>query len=86
VYRKTGNGDFADILAQTDTYIGELLNAIEELGIKDDTIFIFTSDNLVITKRGLLPKSSSVKRPDTRRLTLALYSESIYSECQHMAT
>ena len=42
---KTGNGDFADILAQTDAYIGELLNTIEELGIKDDTIFIFTSDN-----------------------------------------
>lgn len=42
---KTGNGDFADILAQTDTYIGELLAAIEEQGIKDDTIFIFTSDN-----------------------------------------
>jgi arylsulfatase len=42
---KTRNGDFADILAQTDSYIGELLNEIEELGIKDDTIFIFTSDN-----------------------------------------
>lgn len=42
---KTGNGDFADILAQTDGYIGELHNKIEELGIKDDTIFIFTSDN-----------------------------------------
>ena len=42
---KTGNGDFADILAQTDKYVGELLNTIEELGIKDDTIFIFTSDN-----------------------------------------
>jgi len=42
---KTGNGDFADILAQTDTYVGELLSTIEELGIKNDTIFIFTSDN-----------------------------------------
>jgi arylsulfatase len=42
---KTGNGDFADILAQTDAYIGELLDAVETLGIKDDTIFIFTSDN-----------------------------------------
>ena len=42
---KTGNGNFADILAQTDGYIGELLSRIEELGIKDDTIFIFTSDN-----------------------------------------
>jgi len=42
---KTGNGNFADILAQTDGYIGELQSRIEELGIKDDTIFIFTSDN-----------------------------------------
>ncbi len=42
---KTGNGDFADILAQTDGYIGELLKSIDTMGIKDDTIFIFTSDN-----------------------------------------
>ena len=42
---KTGNGDFADILAQTDGYIGELLNTVKDQGIKDDTIFIFTSDN-----------------------------------------
>ncbi|MFQ3361959.1 MAG: arylsulfatase A-like enzyme [Woeseiaceae bacterium] len=42
---KTGNGDFADILAQTDEYIGDLLGTIEDLGIKDDTIVIFTSDN-----------------------------------------
>ena len=42
---KTGNGDFADILAQTDQYIGDLLDTIESLGIKDDTIVIFTSDN-----------------------------------------
>ena len=42
---KTGNGDFADILAQTDAYVGELLSEIEELGIRDNTIFIFTSDN-----------------------------------------
>ena len=42
---KTGNGDFADILAQTDQYIGDLLDTIQNLGIKDDTIVIFTSDN-----------------------------------------
>jgi len=42
---KTRNGDFADILAQTDSYIGELLNEINKQGIKKDTIFIFTSDN-----------------------------------------
>ena len=44
-YGKTGNGSFADVLAQTDVYVGELLDTIEELGLKEDTIFIFTSDN-----------------------------------------
>ncbi len=42
---KTGNGSFADVLAQTDAYIGELLKTIDKLGLKDNTIFIFTSDN-----------------------------------------
>ena len=42
---RTGNGDFADILAQTDEYVGDLLDTIDELGLKDNTIFIFTSDN-----------------------------------------
>jgi arylsulfatase len=41
----TGNGPFADVLAQTDAYVGELLDTIEELGLREDTIFIFTSDN-----------------------------------------
>ena len=44
-YGKTGNGSFADVLAQTDDYIGELLDTLDELGLKEDTIFIFTSDN-----------------------------------------
>lgn len=44
-YGKTGNGSFADVLAQTDDYIGELLDTIDELGLREDTIFIFTSDN-----------------------------------------
>jgi len=42
---KTGNGSFADVLAQTDAYMGELLDTVEELGLGEDTIFIFTSDN-----------------------------------------
>ena len=41
----TGNGPFADVLAQTDAYVGEILGTIEELGLREDTIFIFTSDN-----------------------------------------
>jgi len=44
-YGKTGNGSFADVLAQTDDYVGELLDTIDELGLKENTVFIFTSDN-----------------------------------------
>ena len=42
---KQGMEVFADVLAQTDTYVGELLGTIDKLGLKENTIFIFTSDN-----------------------------------------
>jgi len=42
---KTGNGPWADLLLQIDTYNGKLLDAIDDLGISDNTIFIFTADN-----------------------------------------
>ena len=42
---KTRNGDFADVLAQMDAYTGRLLDEIDRLGIRDNTMFIFTSDN-----------------------------------------
>ncbi|MGC2494972.1 arylsulfatase [Candidatus Binatus sp.] len=42
---KTGNGDFADVLVQMDDYAGRLLDAIDHMGVRDNTIFIFTSDN-----------------------------------------
>ena len=42
---KTGNGDFADVLVQMDDYAGRLLDAIDQMGVRDNTIFIFTSDN-----------------------------------------
>ncbi len=41
----TGNGRWADMLAQIDHYNGMLLDAVDELGIRDNTIFIFTADN-----------------------------------------
>lgn len=41
----TGNGTWADLLHQIDTYNGRLLDEIEDLGIRDNTIFIFTADN-----------------------------------------
>ena len=42
---KTRNGDFADVLVQIDAYMGRLLDEIDRLGIRENTIFIFTSDN-----------------------------------------
>jgi len=41
---KTGNGPWADLLKQIDAYTGELLDKIDELGIAENTIFIFTAD------------------------------------------
>jgi len=42
---KTGNGPYADVLAQVDEYVGDLIDAVDDLGIRENTIFIFTSDN-----------------------------------------
>ncbi|MDH5344996.1 MAG: arylsulfatase [Gammaproteobacteria bacterium] len=44
-YGKTGNGSFADVLAQTDDYVGEVLETIDQSGLAENTIVIFTSDN-----------------------------------------
>jgi len=42
---RTGNGDFADSVVETDHHLGEILDAIDQLGIRDNTIVVFTSDN-----------------------------------------
>ena len=42
---RTGNGIYADTLAELDAEIGRLLAAIDELGLRDDTLVLFTSDN-----------------------------------------
>jgi arylsulfatase len=42
---KSGHGDWGDVLMQIDAYVGELLDAVDQLGIRDNTIFVFTSDN-----------------------------------------
>ena len=42
---KSGHGPWADLLMQIDSYNGELLAKINELGIAGNTIFIFTADN-----------------------------------------
>jgi arylsulfatase len=42
---KTGKGDFADSLAELDHHVGELVDTVRELGLEQDTIVVFTSDN-----------------------------------------
>src|SRR6478672_7161144 len=41
----TGYGDLPDCLAEMDAHVGEILDAIDALGVHDDTIVVFTSDN-----------------------------------------
>jgi arylsulfatase A-like enzyme len=42
---KTGNGDWADMLAEMDANVAQILDAVDKAGVRDDTIVIFTSDN-----------------------------------------
>jgi len=42
---KTGFGDFADAVVEMDAHVGEILDAIDDLHIRDNTIVVFTSDN-----------------------------------------
>ena len=42
---RTGNGNWADMLAEMDSNVGQMLDTVDRLGIRDNTIVIFTSDN-----------------------------------------
>ena len=42
---QSGHSEYADGLMQLDWVIGEILNKVEKLGIKENTIITFTSDN-----------------------------------------
>ena len=42
---RTGYGDFADSVEEMDAHVGAILDAIDALGVRDDTIVVFTSDN-----------------------------------------
>ena len=41
----SGMGTYVDCVTEFDYYLGELFNTLEELGVMDDTIIMFTSDN-----------------------------------------
>ena len=42
---KTGLGVYADGMAELDDIVGELLDLLEELGVADNTIIMFSTDN-----------------------------------------
>jgi len=42
---RTGEGDFADSMAEMDFRTGQMLDAIDALGLRDDTLVFFGSDN-----------------------------------------
>jgi arylsulfatase A-like enzyme len=42
---RSGVGELADSMMEMDHRVGQLLDAVDALGIRDDTLFIFASDN-----------------------------------------
>jgi arylsulfatase len=42
---KTGYGEFPDCLAEMDAHVGQIMDAVDQMGIGNNTIFVFTSDN-----------------------------------------
>jgi arylsulfatase len=42
---KTGLGLYPDGMVELDGYVGQLLNKLDELGVADDTVVVFTTDN-----------------------------------------
>ena len=42
---RTGAGDFADSMVEMDHRVGQIIDAIDDLGIAEDTLLIFCSDN-----------------------------------------
>lgn len=43
--RRSGNGDWADCLLELDGDFGVILDTLDELGVSDDTIVVFSGDN-----------------------------------------
>jgi len=42
---KSGAGEFGDFVVQTDWTVGQVLDALKQTGVADNTLVIFTSDN-----------------------------------------
>lgn len=44
-YKKSGAGLYADVMAELDSSVGQVLAALHEFGLDENTLVIFTSDN-----------------------------------------
>ena len=42
---KSGRGIFADVVMEVDWSVGEIMKAVEEIGVERNTLVVFTSDN-----------------------------------------
>ncbi|NMK47588.1 arylsulfatase [Achromobacter sp. Bel] len=42
---RTGAGDFADSMVEMDHRVGQIVQAVDDLDLRDSTVFIFCSDN-----------------------------------------
>ena len=42
---KSGLGDYGDFVMETDWAVGEILDGLDEAGVSDNTLVVFTSDN-----------------------------------------
>ena len=42
---KSGAGLFGDVVMEVDWSVGEIMRTVEDLGIAENTLVIFTSDN-----------------------------------------
>lgn len=52
---KSGISDVADLIMETDWAVGEVMKALQDHGIVDDTLLIFTTDNGHCTYTNLEP-------------------------------
>jgi arylsulfatase len=64
---RTGNGDWADMLAEMDHNVGQMLDAVDRLGIRDDTI---STAKPICTSR--FPPTPFTTRSSERRLSSRL--------------
>jgi arylsulfatase A-like enzyme len=43
--KSNGGGDYNDVMVEHDEYVGRMLDKLDELGIADDTLVVYSTDN-----------------------------------------